>query len=68
MGPGLNASSYPQGSETPSLASTVSRVLLYLIPTGMKQSTTNYMKFILSWVCGLEFSDSLGVMKVLKQE
>ena len=28
-------------------------------PSGMKQSTTNYMQFILSWVCGLEVLESI---------
>ena len=31
----------------------------------MKQSITNYMKFILSWVCSLEVLESLSVKNVL---
>ena len=33
----------------------------------MKQSTTNYMKFNLRWVCGLGVLESLGMRRVLAE-
>ena len=32
--------------------------------SGMRQQTTNYMRFIHSWVFGLEVLESLGVKRV----